>query len=260
MGDIYLAEDKNNKRKVALKHVDKDIIEAEKEGEPDGYFLKAFNQEVEIMKKCDCQFSVRLYEAFRIEDYYIVMELCDGDLHQKLKEKVKLNGTGFTEREIYFFLTQITKVFEVMNLHKIIHRDIKLDNILVCEANIDLGFIVKLSNYGISKILQDENNFTYTGSPSGSPYSMAPEVMQRKICNEQVDIWSLGIILYKLYFNEYPYSDKELLDEADNLKFPDNITISSHFKDLLLKILKKDPNNRLTLSGITSHPFFLSNC
>ena len=152
------------------------------------------------MKNCACQFSVKLFEAFRIEDYFIVMELCDGDLHQKLKEKVKNNGTGFTEREIYLFLTQITKVFDIMNKEKIIHRDIKLDNILVCEADVDLGFIVKLGDYGISKIFQDEKNHTNIGTPD----TKAPEVMREEKYNELADIWSLGVILYKLYSNKYP--------------------------------------------------------
>ena len=199
MGEVHLAEDKINKRKVAIKHVDQLMIEAEKEGKPDGYFLKAFYQEVENMKNCACQFSVKLFEAFRIEDYFIVMELCDGDLLQKLKEKVKNNGTGFTEREIYLFLTQITKVFDMMNLQDIIHRDIKLENILVCKADLDLGFIVKLSDYGISKIIKDEKNITFIGSPD----TIAPEVMQGEKYNQLADIWSLGIILYKLYFNKY---------------------------------------------------------
>ena len=110
-----------------------------------------------------------------------------------MAEKVLLNnGTGFTEREIYLFLTQITKVFERMNKENIIHRDIKLDNLLVCEADVDLGFIVKLGDYGISKIVKDEKYHTFIGSPD----TKAPEVMQGEKYNELADIWSLGIILY----------------------------------------------------------------
>ena len=183
------------------------------------------------------------------------MELCDGDLNQKLKEKVKSNkdGHGFTEREIYLFLTQIIQVFQIMNLQNIMHRDIKLENILVCNADVDLGFIVKLSDYGISKIFEDEKNLTCIGSPQ----TIAPEVLKRENYNELADIWSLGAILYKLIFNIYPYKPEELLSLTDTLKFP--FAISSDLKDLLSKILKKDPKARLNLSGITSHPFFISN-
>ena len=100
-----------------------------------------------------------------------------------------------------------------MRENRIVHRDIKLDNILIkYEKNNILNFICKLTDYGISKKM---NDFTICKTYVGTAITMAPEILKNKGMNkeydEKCDLWSIGVIIYELYFKRPPFGNNEAL-------------------------------------------------
>ena len=155
-----------------------------------------------------------------------------------------------------------------MNEKDIIHRDLKLKNFLIKYTNKEkTEFTVKLADYGIGKFLSKEK-YIFSGM-KGTEETMAPEIYLGKaeLYENSVDIFSLGVILYQLSHNlKHPFKSKE----NDNLIFTyikyyetDNFNIifdpsieDEDFKDLIKKMLKLNPKNRITWEQYFSHKFF----
>jgi len=153
-----------------------------------------------------------------------------------------------------------------MYIQNIIHRDLKLKNLLVkYKDNNKQNFIVKMGNYGILKYLDISDSIT---GLKGAPEAIAPEILLKKISyNENlVDIFSLGVILYQLSHNlNHPFDNDDFQRktiyynkyDADNfeIKF-DNSIKNEHFKNLVKGMLKLNPKNRLNWKEYFEHPFF----
>ncbi len=214
---------------------------------------KEFINEVSIMKKCTNNNSVKIYELFDSEkEYAIIMELCDCNLKKYLDE----NPNGLTTKEIKKILTQLNNTFRIMVDKKIIHRDLKLENILLKYENLD--YTVKLTDYGISKKLITYSQKCY--SNIGTIETMAPEVLDAKEYNNNCDLWSLGIIIYQLYFKVSPYrgeTEVALLKQIKNAKQKFfKKTDDPKLDDLIRKLLIADPSKRLSWKDYFEHPFF----
>lgn len=119
------------------------------------------------------------------------MEFCEcGDLASAIKEKKKAGGT-FTEEEILNWFIQICIALEYIHGRKILHRDIKSQNIFLTSNG-----TVKLGDFGISKLLESTNEAAMT--VVGTPYYMSPEVCENKPYTFKSDVWALGCVLYEL--------------------------------------------------------------
>jgi len=144
------------------------------------------------------------------------------------------------------------------NLHRI-HRDIKTDNILLAETG-----EVKLADFGFAIQLTEEKNKRKT--VIGTPYWMAPEIIQNQAYGKEVDIWSLGIMLMEMAEGEPPYikfSQAKALflistQGAPNLKKPKNF--SSEFKQFLSLCVTKEPAKRPSAIELLQHPFIAMAC
>ena len=145
-------------------------------------------------------------------------------------------------------LNQLNNSFRILSENKLVHRDLKLANILVkYEDKEKTKMIYKLIDYGISKQLNDltrELN-TFIGTES----MMAPEILKGNKYNEKCDLWSLGLIIYSLLFNKNP-NEKEL-HELD--------TGNKDLNDLIKGLLTIDPNKRLNWEEYLNHSFFINN-
>jgi polo-like kinase 1 len=133
----------------------------------------------------------------------------------------------------------------------IIYRDLKPENLLI---NID-GYL-KITDFGFAKIVHDRT-FTLCGTPE----YIAPEILEGKAGHSyEVDIWSLGVIIYTLIIGKPPYETPDVKTtykkiRMNNYNFPDHVPISDNARNLITKILNLDPLKRPNLDEIISHPF-----
>lgn len=257
-GKVYMVEDLTTKKHFAIKRINK------KDLEENEYLHQAFWKELDVMKKCECENSVVLVEHFLSSNFYnIVMELCDTDLEIVLNKRTR----GFSEEEVKILLKQLNNVFAIMERENIIHRDLKLRNIMVLfnknekQSNYPLNLTAKLSDFGFSKVMDDD----ITRTKLGTPATMAPEILMNKNYTKKADIWSIGIITYQLLFKMLPFkarNEKELLNNILNnkgIRLPEGYKISDVLFDLLKNMLQIDPKNRLSWKEYFDHPFFNEN-
>ena len=249
-GDVFSGKDKITGQNLAIKRVKKSILY-----QYGDYLINAFWKELDSMRKCNCENSVKLIKYFETKNNYnIVMELCDSDLLN-----FSMNRNPFSVDEVRETFIQLNKVFKIMHKNNIVHRDLKLGNILIKYTDSSKNkFIPKLSDYGFSK---DLNNSNYTATHLGTPATMAPEIMMNQPYNDKSDLWSIGVMMYQLHYKEIPYpgfNEKAILDKICRncpRKHPNDM----QFRDLLNRLLVMNPNQRISWNDYFNHPFFQRN-
>ena len=138
------------------------------------------------------------------------MEFCEyGDLAHHIKRKIKQNQK-FSETEIMNWFVQLCLSLEYVHSRKILHRDLKTNNVFVTAEN-----NVKLGDFGISKVLEKTSDHAQT--VNGTPYYMSPEVCQNMPYTYQADIWALGVILYELCTLKRPFDSANILALATKI-------------------------------------------
>jgi surface protein len=257
-GEVFKVKDKETNEIKALKIIEIDTDYNDEKEIEDG--IKSIINELKGMKICSNEkrnkYSVRFYEYFRYENQFvIIMELCDNNLQKVWKDR----NMAFEPEDIYKIMNQLNETFKIMVKNNIVHRDLKLENILI--KYIDEGkkdFIVKLTDYGVSKQVTSTR---LCQSQVGTDMTMAPEVLEGKdIYDNRCDLWSIGVIMYQLLYNEFPYKGKTqvaLLNNINNLRLsalkqPDD----DELKDLIFRLLARDPRERITWNDYFNHPFF----
>ena len=224
--------------------------------------IEGFKKEYEIMKICSNDNSVKCYEYFYNKDnFVIIMELCDKNLSQLLKDKYLNENEGFNIEEIYEIMKQLNKGLKIMIKNNIIHRDLKLENVLVKYKNKEnREYIVKLSDYGNSKRLESTiTSKNYGNSFVGTLHYMAPEILKGEKYNYKCDIWSIGVILYRLKYGKSPFignTENAIINSINNFKKELIKTGNEEFDDLLRKLLEKDVIKRINWNEYFNHPFF----
>ncbi len=249
-GKVYKARDSENDNIIAIKEISIETLNK---------FLNQYNdstdelfeREVNIMKKLRHRNSCELIGSKKINNkYYIFMKCYDTDLY-KLLEKKYPNGMSIDlVRKI---LIQLNPVFKKMNDLKIIHRDIKPNNFLIEFLDEEkTQFNVILSDFSIGRFVNDG---TYLTENKGTFNFVAPEIINNKNnYSFNADIYSLGItilfMLKKKDFNINPF-------EIYNGNIPK--TNNNLLNDLLSKMLKKDPQQRINWNEYFRHDFFKIN-
>ena len=247
-GEIYEGLDIRSGKKVAIKRIKKKLLY-----ENGNFLLNAYNKEIEIMRLCECENSVKFFCDFDTENHRnIIMELCDKDLLCYLYER----KTSFTLDEIRETFLQLNNAFRKMRQNNILHRDLKLGNVLIKFTNeAKTKFIPKLADYGFSKELSIYNTRT---THLGTPATMAPEIMMNKTYDDKSDLWSVGIMMYQLYYKEIPYDGMTEMEILNKIKAntPYKQPEDKNFRDLLNKIFVMNPQNRINWNDYFNHPFF----
>ncbi len=281
-GLIYKSKEKEKNEYRAIKVIDKNELRKQyvsenfdaMSEEEMNKTIEKFKNEIKYMeimegKNKENKNTVKYYEYFNTEkELAIVMELCDNNLVELMKNKGKDKGLNIDE--ISNILFQLNNSFKIMNENKIVHRDLKLENILIKYENKEKKdkYIVKLGDYGISKQLK---NMTHFSTRIGTPKYEAPEILEDNNENkktEKCDLWSLGIIIYRLCFKEFPFigknenavlnSIKRKQIKLKKVKNKENKE-KEELNDIIEKLLIIDPNKRMSWNEYFNHSFFKKN-
>ena len=243
IADIYRAKNNSTKENVAIKEIKKIKINDSN---------KNIIKEKEIIQKLKTENIVSLIEIIESQDsYFIISELC----YMSLEEYIEKRKDPLSIDELREFLLELNKGFKEMNDNNIIHKNLKLSNILLSLNKKRMDKICfKISNFRMSKLLENELN--------DSPLTIAPEVLKREtnLISSKSDIWSLGIIIYYLLFKEYPYNGGEynIIKQIESKKELNNI-YCKELDDLIKKMLNPNINERISWENYFEHPFFNNN-
>ena len=152
-------------------------------------------------------------------------------------------------------MNQIISALLYLHAHRIIHRDLKLGNLFINEK-----MEVKLGDFGLATKLDFDGEKKRT--ICGTPNYIAPEVLEGKGGHSyEVDVWSLGVIMYTLLVGKPPFETSDVKSTYKKIRmnsysFPDHVQISESAKNLIKLILIGDPGNRPSLEQIKNHDFF----
>ncbi len=202
--------------------------------------------------------AVKIYEFFENEEEFsVIMELCDDNLLNIFTNK----SHKFNSSEIYNLLNQLNKSFIIMYDNKLIHNALNLENILVKKINEEnFNYIYKLKLTEDSTLLENEFKNIKLGKIRGIPNYYAPEILKAKPINENSDLWSLGIIIYNLYFGHFPFSGESEIEVLNNIENGQlESTTDKTLNDLIQKLLNKDQKKRMIWEQYFKHPFFKQN-
>lgn len=250
-GKVFLVEKKDDHKLYAMKSLRKDVILENDQ-------VESTKLEKEILLKANHPFFVKMAYIFQTDQkiYFVMNFIRGGELFTHLQ-----NEKRFKEERAKFYAAQIISAIGYLHKKKIIYRDIKPENILMGED----GYLY-LADFGLAK---EMTNRDFTSSFCGTPEYLAPEIIQNKGHNHAVDWWSIGILIYEMIvgFPPFYHSNQQTMYELIEkfpVKFPDpvkhKIPMSEEIKDLLSKLLEKDPKDRIGTEGgvdeIIAHPWF----
>ena len=243
-GRVMLVQHKITQAKYAIKCIDKrNKVNIEEK--------PYFRREIEIMYRVHHPNVVKLFGHFEDNYYcYFIMEyISKGNVYNLLptdkKKRLSTKVCSFIIRDV------ISAVYFLHNMKpKIIHRDIKPENVLLGD-----GLVAKLTDFGWSNYMQEDEKRT---TVCGTPIYLAPEIMEEKPHDEAVDLWCIGVLLFELVTANPPFLGNDLDTLKENvlkLKINWPKDIDTDAKDLIEKILKIDPKERLSLEDMMKHPF-----
>ena len=234
--------------KFAIKSILRENIEKD---------IKLLEEELFILTQVDHPNIVKFHQSFIDYRYvHIVMEFCTGgELFDRIVAAQK-----FTEKHAAEIMSQMLSSIKHLHEHNIVHRDLKPENFLM-ETK-DLNSEVKLIDFGLSKRWNTSEGADKMHTVVGTPYYVAPEVLRGEY-DKMCDVWSLGIILYVFLCGYPPFegdNNKEIFKNVlkSKLEFDpaDWDTVSNQAKDLVSKMLSKDPKHRISAQECLEHPWF----
>ncbi len=214
--------------------------------------LQFIDGEIDIHSKLNHPNIVKFIDTFKLDNkmkdklLIIILELCEGGSLKSLVRKKRIN-----EKEARYYLLGILSGVQYIHNKYYIHRDIKIENILLTRDN-----VVKICDFGMAKYERDTQI-----TKCGTPNYISPEVLCG--CNNTYlsDIWAIGVTLYTMIIGKPPFETTNIKTTYSRIKsstfdFPDRIVISDSVKDLIKKILVIVPENRLKINEIMEHSFF----
>ena len=269
-GAVYLTKLDNDNTPYATKVYDRQTIEKSKD------LLRYIKTEATILKNLNHPNIVKLKEVKKTKKhYYIVMEFCNGgELSQNLKKYQAKYNKAFPEEIVQYLMKQIVNGINYLHNLDIMHRDIKLDNILLHYDNEEdkknlniMKSKVKIIDFGFAIFLKNRLGQTAVGSP----LNMDPRIVEKLsnrgrlkklLYDKKADIWSLGSICYEMLIGRAIF-DAEDLDELVDLiekgdyKVPSGL--SREVVSFLNGMLQYDPTIRLSSFDLVNHRFLTEN-
>ena len=248
-GKVCLVEYLPTHETYAMKSLKKDLLIEQEQ-------IENTLLEKEILQTIDYPLLCGLVFCFQTEEriYFVMPFLSGGELFQHLRK-----FRTFDEDKVRFYGAQIALALDYLHSKGIVYRDLKPENILM-----DSQGYLRLADFGMAKKLKDDEKAM---SFCGTPEYLAPEIITMEGHDKNADWWSFGILLFEMLCGLPPFYVENLdkmydLIKNSKVKFPKRINLSEDAKDVILKLLDKNPKKRLGsqngIEEIKSHPFFKS--
>jgi len=244
---VYEVQDMETKEIFAAKIVAKSSI-----SKPRAH--AKLRSEIAIHRSLDHDKVVRFYDYFEDSEYvYIVLEMCP---NQTLNEFMrKRPSKRLSEPETMFYIYELITALKYLHRRRVIHRDLKLGNLFLDE-----NVRIKVGDFGLAAQLEHDGEKKRT--ICGTPNYIAPEILEGKHGHSyEVDVWSLGVILYTMLVGRPPFETSDVKTTYRRIRynqysFPDTVRLSDPAKDLIAAILRTDPRSRPSLDEIVASPWF----
>eukprot|EP00040_Diaphanoeca_grandis_P016609 m.85953 g.85953 ORF g.85953 m.85953 type:complete len:745 (+) comp25912_c0_seq1:143-2377(+) len=225
----------------------------------------ALRNEIIALRRCAHPSVTRLIAHYS-DDHaeYILLEECKGG---DMLEYVMTNG-HLSNEPLAFLFKQVLQGLAYIHNHKIIHRDLKLENLLLIDkSNLYEG--VRIADFGIVHLfpihttVEDRHKEIVSGTEyAGSVQYMAPEIVKSTDYTHKVDLWSAGVVLYTMAFEAFPFAgtDEEVLKQLRHTKGVDLSdeffkTVDNDLIDLIRRLLDSNPETRIDTGAALDHPF-----
>ncbi|XP_045423250.1 serine/threonine-protein kinase Nek5 isoform X2 [Lemur catta] len=243
-GRAYLAKEKSDSKLCVIKEINFAKMPIQEK--------EASKKEVILLAKMKHPNIVTFFSSFQENSrLFIVMEYCDGgDLMKRINRQ---RGVLFSEDQILSWFVQISLGLKHIHDRKILHRDIKAQNIFLSKN----GIVAKLGDFGIARVLN--NSMELARTCVGTPYYLSPEICQNKPYNNKTDIWSLGCVLYELCTLKHPFEGNNLhqlvLKICQAHFAPISPRFSRDLRSLISQLFKVSPRDRPSINSILRKPF-----
>ena len=270
-GEVFLTKKVNGTEYYATKRMNR-----EEYNRPDNY--KRLINEISILQKLNHENIVKYIETKKTKSHiYIVTEYCNGgSLSSLLSNYMKKNKKPFTEEIVQYLMRQLVSAINYLHKNKIIHRDLKLDNILVhfpteqdkINSNI-LSAKVKIIDFGFATKLKSSHQ-DLTNTILGTPSNMDPKMLRnmelrqhsQEGYNESVDIWSLGTLCYEMITGKLTFFGRNMNElyekvKLGNYKLP--LWLSKEAVSFLNGMLQYDEKKRYSSDDLMKHDFLNKN-
>jgi serine/threonine protein kinase len=243
-GKVLLVRLEKTKKLYAMKILKKELVRKRKQ-------VNHTMTERSLLEKLNHPFIVKLFYAFQDETklYFITEFMQGGELFFHLRR-----NSQYKEKSVKFYMSEILLAIDYMHKNNFIYRDLKPENILIDK----LGHI-KLTDFGLSKLLDEEAQKTYT--LCGTPEYLAPEIIFEKGYDKTCDWFSFGVLMFEMLCGFHPFKQKKGKFNPQIYKMkiiiPENI--GKNARDLIEKLLNSNPRERIGYNSseeIMKHDFF----
>ena len=244
-GRVLLVQHNITQAQYAIKAIDKRNIVNYQE-------RNYFRREIEIMYRIHHPNVVKLFGHFEDNTYcYFIMEYIEGG---NIYSYIPKNGISIisTQQVASIIKDVISATYFLHHMNPpIVHRDIKPENVLLAS-----GMVAKLTDFGWSNYMDEGYKRT---TVCGTPIYLAPEMVNKTGHDEKVDIWCIGVLLFELMTGIQPWSGNDIQTVKYNINrlkinWPKNMNRTA--ADLISKILRYNPEERISLRNMLNHPFF----
>ena len=243
-GKVVLVRLEKSKKLYAMKILKKELVIKRKQ-------VNHTMTERSLLEKLNHTFIVKLFYAFQDKTklYFITEFMQGGELFFHLRR-----NSQYKEKSVKFYMSEILLAIDYMHKNNFIYRDLKPENILI-----DKFGHIKLTDFGLSKLLDEEEQKTYT--LCGTPEYLAPEIIFEKGYDKTCDWFSFGVVMFEMLCGFHPFKQKKGKFNPQiykmKIKIPENI--GKNAKDLIEKLLNSNPRERIGYNSseeIMKHDFF----